>query len=337
MDVGEVTPALILKSILPILKAYTGSSIGIIGCHSKKLSRPSCEYDLLLIGEESLPPKSMRVGEIFVDILFKTEDELRDGLDPESALSFSSVVPLRDDSWLLASASSSCKKNFNEDCKKASGMRLSSALKALGRVDENLAKETIKNADYWLMVAGYDFCYASLYANGIVPSPSHLLSQMKKTENTNFKEWTEAIGLPLASRAACDNRLEGLKIIYDILRTSESYPELTLMLGRYGSRELEKIAEKKARHLMNSLQATECFSYLGFEVVESLMHLLKFHSQRLGKEPDYPSIIGNLTVGNDRIIAEDVIKSLGLVRTKEVISAAKEALREGISQQAKRI
>ena len=124
--------ALIAQSIMPLLKTFTSSGIAILGCHSARTSRPSCEYDLLIIGKEVLGYRTMKVGDTYLDVLFRDADELTKA-DPEFLASLATLVPLRDTSLLLGSAKTAARKGFQTNCRAAASKRLTSALKSVGR------------------------------------------------------------------------------------------------------------------------------------------------------------------------------------------------------------
>ncbi len=341
-DVREppANPARITQSILPALKTYSGTSIAVTGCHAARSSRESCEYDLLVVGEELLAAKSIRVKNLYADLIFVREKDIRQVSDPEFAVTLSTLVPLRDNEWVLATASSQAKKSMKESSSRASKNRLSLALKALGRVDENLTEGKLEGADFWLLSAGYDFSLSMLYSGGTIASPSHLLSKMKKGSkrpNSRFKEWADSVGLQFASRETSENRLGGLTVLYDILRTVELDGSLARPLARYRSKETEEIVKRKASYLLDTLLSTESFAYLGYELVRTMVDLLRYQAARLGREPVYQEIIESLTTGSDRLLSERVIRSLGLVRSKEMLMTGSQSLRESIAQQAKGI
>lgn len=336
----QASPARITQSILPALKTYSGTSIAVTGCHATRSSRESCEYDLLVVGEELLAAKSIRVKNLYADLIFVREKDIRQVSDPEFALTLSTLVPLRDIEWVLATASSQAKKSLKESSAWASKNRLSSALKALGRVDENLSEGKLEGADFWLLSAGYDFSLSILYSGGTIASPSHLLSQMKKgpkRPHSSFKEWADSVGLPLASRETSENRLGGLMVLYDVLRTVELDASLASPLARYRSKDAEEIVRRKAGYLLDTLLSTESFAYLGFELVRTMVDLLRYQAAKLGREPVHQEIIESLTKGSDRLLSEQVIRSLGLVRSRNMLMASSQALRESIAQQARGI
>jgi hypothetical protein len=190
-----------VDTILPVLKSFPSNEVAIVGCHSTPgLSRRSCEYDLLIVSREPVPAKFIRVGTGYAEILFKSEQEIRQP-DVDLALTLASAVPLRDNSLLLAGAIAESRRSFKHDCKKGMETRLASSLKALGRVDELLTAGQPREADYWLLSAACDFAEAELLTNGMVPAPSHVLAMLKsmpKKRTSNFKQWADAFGLELS-------------------------------------------------------------------------------------------------------------------------------------------
>ncbi len=328
-----------VRSILPALKTFPTNDVAIIGCHAQNLSRSSCEYDLLVVTRDPIPEKIIKVGDVYARIIFRNEGHVRQP-EPELAVTLASAVPLRDSSLLLATASSDCKRSFKTNCKKGAEAHLASSLKSLARVDELLSEKETQEADLSLLSAARDFAYADLLMNGTVPSPSHVLGQIKmlpKRRPTSFKVWADAFGLELASRVSCENRLEGLAVIYDVLRTSSGEVDPASQFGRYREIEAVEVMEMKVGDLLESMQSAECFSFLGQEVIQSLFDLYVLHVTRLSREKDYSRVVRDLTVGDDRLISEDVVKLLGLVRGSEIIRGATPGLKSAVSALAKRI
>ncbi|MDA4114207.1 MAG: hypothetical protein OK474_09195 [Thaumarchaeota archaeon] len=328
-----------VNTILPVLKSFPTNEVAIIGCHALNLSRRSCEYDLLIVNRDPIPEKFIKVGEGYAKIIFRNERDVRQP-DPQLALTLASAVPLRDSSLLLAGATSDCKRSFSANCRKSMETRLASSLKSLARAEELLSEKETQEADLSLLSAARDFAYAELLMSEKVPSPSHVLGQIKalpKRRPSSFKQWADAFGLELASRVSCENRFDALSVIYDVLRTSAFEKETVVQMGRYREIEAIQVMEMKVGELLSSMQSAECFSFLGQEVVQSLVDLYLLHVSRLSKEKNYSRVIRELTVGSDRLISEDVVKSLGLVRSPEIIRSAASGLKSAVSSLAKRI
>ena len=328
----------IVKTIVPALKTFPTNEIAIIGCHAGTMARTSCEYDLLVISRDPIPEKVVEVGGTFTRLLFRNEFEVREP-SPELAVTMASAVPLRDNSLLLAAAVSDCRRNFSANCAALTESHLASSLKAVSRVDELLASEEVREADFWLLSAAREFAYAMLLSSEVVPSPSHALAQMKALSarhGSEFRAWADSSGLELASKASCENRLEGLSIVYDVLATGSSGIGFLPETRRYQETEAFALVKLKAGELLGSMQSVECYSYLGWEVVRSVLDLYSLHAARLSIPKDYSSTIRELTLGQDRLISEEVLRSLGFVRSLEMLRNASGELKNSIAALAKK-
>jgi len=327
---GETDPN--TQTILSVMKTYPSNEVAIVGCHTARIGRRSCEYDLLVVSRDPTPPKYVRVGEFYAEIIFRSEKELRNP-EPELAAALAKAKVLRDTTLLLAGTVESCERRFKENCAKAAESHLATALKALGRVDEKAGVD-LAEADFWLTSAATDLCVSEVYSSLQLPSPSHLFSQMKglsRKKSASFREWTEASGFNLASRASCENRLETLSILYDVLRTTAMDMPMTLKFGRYRADDAMAIVRGKATDLLQSLETIECYSYLGYEVVRTVLDLHAMHCYALHKEPDYSNVTGELTSGPDRLISEELLRGMGMVRPAQLVKAGADSLRTAVS------
>lgn len=328
-----------VRAILSALRTFPSNEVAIVGCHASGLARASCEYDLLVVERDPIPEKVVSVGGSYAKIMFRSERDVRQPA-PELSVAMASAVPLRDASLLLASAIADARTHFRFNCVTLMETHLASSLKGISRVDELLAAEEFREADFWLLSAAYEYAYSELLNSEVVPAPSHLLSQLKSLpgrRGDGFTSWADASGLELASRASCENRLEALSVIYDALRTSTSSAELLPQTGRYKDADAFDVVRRKAEELVGSMESVACYSYLGRETVRSVLDLYALHSSRLEKEKEYISTIRDLTVGKDRLISEEVLRSLGLVRSREILRNATDELKSSVSALAKRI
>lgn len=326
------------QTILSVLKTYPSNEVAILGCHTARISRKSCEYDLLVVSRDPTPPKYSRAGDFYAEIVFRSEKELRSP-DPEFAAALARATILRDGTLLLASTVASCRRKFKESCAQAAESHLAAALKALGRVDETTA-QNLREADFWLTSAATDLAISETFSSLQVPSPSHLFAQMKalsRKQSVSFKEWTEASGFKLASRAACENRLETLGVLYDVLRTTAMDLPMSLKFGRYRAEDAMAIVRGKATELLESLETIECYSFLGYEVVRTVLDLHAMHRYTLSLEPNYSNVTGDLTSGPDRLISEELLRGMGIVRSAELVKAGADSLRSAVSALATKI
>jgi hypothetical protein len=326
------------QTILSVLKTYPSNEVAIVGCHTARISRKSCEYDLLVVSKDPTPPKYVRAGESYAKIVFRSEKELRNP-EPELCASLARATVLRDGSLLLAGTVEDCRRRFKDSCAKAAESHLASALKALGRVDENVGKN-LPEADFWLTSASIDLCISEIFSTLQVPSPSHMFAQMKglsRRKSASFKEWTDASGFKLASRVSCENRLEAISVLYDILRTTAMDMPMSLKFGRYRAEDAIAIVRGKALELLESRETIECYSFLGYEVVRTLLDLHAMHCYALNKEPDYSNVTGELTSGPDRLISEELLRGMGIVRQSQLVKAGADSLRSAVSALATKI
>ena len=68
--------------------------------------------------------------------------------------------------------------------------------------------------------------------------------------------------------------------------------------------------------LLSSLETIECYSYLGHEIARTVLDLHLMHCHALKKEPDYADVTGDLTSGPDRLISEELLREMGIVRKR---------------------
>jgi len=325
-------------TILTVLKTYPSNEVAIVGCHTAQMSRNSCEYDLLVVSRDQTPPKYVRSGESYAKIVFRSEKELRNP-GPELCASLAVATVLRDTSLLLAGVVASSRRRFKDSCVKAAESHLAAALKALGRVDEEVINDP-PEAAFWLNSAAIDLAKSEVFSSLQIPSPSHLFAQMKglsKRRSVSFKEWTEASGFNLASRSSCDNRLETLGVLYDVLRTTAMDFRMTLKFGSYRAEEAMAIVRGKADELLASLETVECYSFLGNELVKTLLDVYAMRCHALRKEPDYSNLTGDLTFGPDRLISAGLLTGMGLVRTPDLVRAGADSLRSAVEALAAKI
>ena len=310
--------ALVLR---PILDLYMDSAVAVIGCNSRGIGRYSCELDVLVVTGEQRPSTSLRFGDVFVDLRFASEKEVLKPANPEYAMSMATAKPVRDTSLVLSTSSAANFAVIAESAKKASGIRLASSLKILGRAESALAKGSLVDADLWLLAASYEFGYALLLSNEALPSPSHLMAQLREGSKGNprgFEGMSMGAGLESAGRAGCGARLEGVTVLHDVLRegskeaTSESeWPKVRT-----------EIVAAKVEELVTRAELAECYSFLGQELVDGMITLLKLHPKRT---------LTSLTEGKDRLLGERLVRQLGLARTERTVRSGLDALRQQVS------
>ena len=121
------------------------------------------------------------------------------------------------------------------------------------------------------------------------------------------------------------------------MRTTAMDNSMSLKFGRYRSEDAVAIVRGKALELLESRETVECYSFLGYEIVRTVLDLHAMHCYALKKELDYSNVTGELTSGPDRLISEELLKAMGILRQAELVKAGADSLRSAVSALASRI
>src|SRR5579863_8907843 len=194
----------VAESLRPVLDTYLGSAVALVGCTSRDLARYSCEYDVLVVTNDRHPPTSLRIGTEYVDLTFLPEKEVLKPTSPERSMSIAQATPVRDNSLIFSTGGAACSATFSDSAKAASRTRLTSALKTLVRAEDSVTKGAVVDGDFWLLAASYEYAYALLLSREVIPSPSHLLHQLRtaaKGAPRGFERVSIGAGLESATRA----------------------------------------------------------------------------------------------------------------------------------------
>ncbi len=301
------------------------------------LHRPSCELDVIVVTNDRHPPSSLRIGGVFVDLFFVDEREALKSSDPEHAVSMAHAKTVRDTSLTLSTASTSSAAVLGDSARRSSRGRLATALKALGRVDEALSKDSTRDADFWLLSASYDFAHALLYAKEILPAPSHLLTQLKEHSKglaRSFEAFSRGAGLEKSSRANCAARLEGIAVLHDLLGGAHR--------GNTGGQSSwtearSEIVAAKANELSARIQHVEAYSFLGLEVLGALAALAARRVPEGGRSANGSMIVSGLSSDQDRLLSDRLFRELGIVRRKDAIEESLNLVRNQVSRLARKV
>jgi hypothetical protein len=314
---------------------YMGSAVAVTGCHAEGLQRNSCELDVLVVGPEKRQSTTARISGVYMDLAFIDEKEALKPSSPELAASLAHVKPIRDTTMVISTSTAAAGAIYSESCRKASSGRLAAAVKLLGRSTESLAKGNLREADFWLLVASYHYAYAWLYADEVLPAPSHLLWQLKEHSKDNtayLGAFSRGAALGKSSRLACSARLEALSVLYDVVSSKQSVTPRnrpSLLPARL------EVVKAKANELLGTVELAECYSYLGQEVAGGMLALLGLTGT--GKVPSRSAGLGPIFEGEGRLLSDRLLKDLGLIRGKAAIEAGCQALKDPVTSLAKRL
>ncbi|HZW85222.1 MAG TPA: hypothetical protein VFE91_04910, partial [Nitrososphaerales archaeon] len=270
------------------------------------------------------------MGGVYMDIVYVNENEALNPRDPEHAATFARMKPVRDTSMTLTTAGATNLAVLSESSKNASSKRLASAVKTFGRADEALALGTLEEAEFWLTACSFEFAYAWVYSNDEIPSPSHLLSQLKglsKGSPRFFEAFSKGAGLEKSTRAGCGSRLEGLGVLHDVIKAG---------LPRRGSGQSAwsdarfEIVMAKSKELASGMELAECYSYMGQELVDYIQAI----TAKGGKGA--PTVAALMSV-EKKVLSSRLLRQLGLARGKPTIEAGLEAVKNQVSVLARRV
>ena len=321
---GKSEPAATL--LRPILDTYMDAAVALVGCTARGMDRYACEFDVLIVTKERQPSNSLRFGDVYADLMFVSENDILKPSKPEQALSVALAQPVRDTTLVLSTGIAANSATLSESARNASGARLASALKILGRAEEAMAKKSVPDADFWLLAASYEYAYALLLSKEVLPSPSHLLSQLRKVSKASprgFEGFSMGAGLEAAGRAGCGARLEGVTVLHDLIRER---PESGTGSGVWPAVRTE-ILSGKANELVTRIELAECYSYLGQELIDAVLMLLKPHSKRN---------FASLAAGKEPLLGEKLVRQLGLARNESAIRAGLDSLKDQVSVLARK-
>ena len=320
----------------PILDTYRNSAFAVVGCHAVGMERPSCELDVVVVTNERRASSTVRIGDVFLDLVFVTERDILRPTNPEHAVSLARAKTVRDTSLVLSTSVAANLAILPASARLSSSGRLASALKSLSRASEALGKDSVLDADFWLLCASYDYAYSWLLSNEVAPSPSHLLNQLKDQSSgasKGFESFSKGAGLESASRDNCGSRLEAVGVLYDVLAGgNERGGKEGRGVGAAWSKAKLDCVGSKAKDLGEMIDHAECYSYLGTEMLNALRELA-FRERGRSRKVLGPA---GLVAGRERLLGERLLKDLGLAREKDIIIEGVELVRTQVSSLARR-
>ncbi|MDV3244404.1 MAG: hypothetical protein LYZ66_04420 [Nitrososphaerales archaeon] len=326
----------IVQLLRPVLDTYMDSAVGLTGCRALGIERESCEYDVVVVGAELRTPATIRAGDAYMDVFFLTEEEATAPTTPEIAVSLASVKPVKDTTLVLSACTSAAREALAENSRRSADEHLTSSIKAMGRADDALSKGMVQDADFLLLTAGYDFAFAWLYSEGDQPAPSHILAQLKhrsRGQSLMYEAFSSAAGLEGASRSRCEERLDGLSVIYDLKEAPAGEPEAaapTTLRVAY------EIVRRKSEFLVKAVQPVDCYAFLGLELARGLPETLR---ARTGADADRlasSGVVSALSKGKNKLIGESLVRALGLGRDERAVRTALAGLRLQVSALARK-
>jgi hypothetical protein len=324
------------EALRPVLDTYLDSAVAVVGCHAAGIQRESCEVDVVVVTNEIRAPATLKVGDSYFEVYFLSDREALRPLDPEMAVALAGSKPVRDANLILSTSVAANQAVLLVNTKRSAQARLATCLKALGRSDEAIEGGNLGVANYWLLSGSFDFAFSWLYSQDVLPSPSHLLWQLRqhsKGSTRGFESFAEGAGLAKASRKTCSARLEGLSLLYDLVGTHQE----DALGARPPAMELSfQIVKRKADQLADSMEHAESYSYLGLDVVRLMLTVSRTRAG--GKEATERDVIENLmSEKRQGLLGDRLLADLGMRRPKSEVEQATKSMRQQVSRLARRI
>jgi len=293
-----------------LIDEFPDSSIGIIGCHSNGENYHSCELDYLVISCEDGFERRL-VNNSFVDILFVSKESLQANRSNKLSLSLLDMTVISDPSWVLNPLVSTVKGNSSKYRDVFAKEKVFNALSDISRFEESLQSNHYLEADFWLKSSAYNLASALIAQQGEVPRISHILSEFRNQASSYedlFQSWVEALGLNLATDISVARRLEAFR---ELVLSNSSFPDTQTF---YSPNLTYKLAEKRAKSLINLHLITEAYCYLGFELIISIKDLYDYNCNVLEKAPEYPYILSSFKKKDqsNKLLSVQTIKLLDL-------------------------
>lgn len=308
------------RILTPIIDTYKDKPIALVGCHAQGIGRECCEFDLMIVGEED-KPKKLSFGDRFFEIFFLEEKRIFEPEGPENSLMLASMIILRDTTFSLSTSYSYNKALITQNSKKAAERWLSLSLNCTAKSQEAIEEQKLGDADFWLSLSGYYFGLALLYLKQKLPSPSHMVEQLKSISERGsdiFTSFATSVSLRDANKQNCYKRLQFINLIVDTFQNNQQLSNLV--------EDNLDVLNRKAEYLILNKQSVECFSYLGLKCCKYILKL----SEKEGQDR-FP--LSSLYRSN--LISKDVISGLFGKRKKEEISEPGELLKKQIHVIAK--
>lgn len=184
-------------------------SIALIGCRAKRIAYPTCEYNLFVLG--SGRNFIEKVDKIYFQVQFFKRNQGSIIKNMRHILALNNARFIKDNKAELMMFCSSLEKIMNKMLAKQSMKLLFSSLSKIVRSELELELNRVQDASFWLASASFDLAEHELFKLKIIPSPSHLLQELRELKIDSYKDIVDAVDLSQASQPSIERKLFALE------------------------------------------------------------------------------------------------------------------------------
>ena len=283
---------------------FPESSIGLIGCFSAGLDYPVCELDLLITTKNNRKPERLLIENRVIDAFFIKERAIKELKNNHLRSTIGSCVPVQDKSWILASAISRSKSaGLQLIRRKLAREETNKILLGLGAATSAYKEGYNQSGGYWMLYAGYSILKGLILSSGLIPSPAHLLDQIKNLHIEFTEAENKALNLSEASISSIKRRLEFFEHVW---KTWFKELENSNIEYLFTSSESLNLISEKTRYLADNHRVVEAFTYIGFEIVRLIKAIYLHYTSIYRVKTKYHRIIEEI---EEKIFGEIKIDS----------------------------
>ena len=209
-----------------IVRRYPSSSIAAVGCNTSGCAYSVCEIDLLVTATAS-PPIRIALGSEILDIHFIGENPSMADLPLIIRASMSLSHIIADPTMMFSSYRTNAKENYELYLHQYSREEAREAITQICRSEDAQQADNPDSADFWIFSAVYHLSDSLTLRANTIPSPSHMLAQLRSIGNASGTQLCLAtLDTGHSTPTAVQRRMKALQLITEQLPNTGSVDSL---------------------------------------------------------------------------------------------------------------
>ena len=215
------------KSVLEqIVRQYPSSGIAAVGCKTSGCAYPVCEIDLLVASTASTPIR-IALGSEVLDIHLIGENPSMSDLPIMVRASMSSSYIIADPTMMFSSYRANARENYELYLRQYSREEAREAVTQICRSEDAQQADKRASADFWASSAIYHLSDSLTLRANIIPSPSHMLTQLRSVGNAPGTQLClAALNTGHSTLTAVQRRMKALQLITEQLSNASNVDSL---------------------------------------------------------------------------------------------------------------